>query len=216
MVAIFTDFSIAAALILFSQLLRSKIKLFQKLFIPASLLAGFIALFLGDQFLGVLSWSEFSGDYTWVLVVLVFASVGLPGIKFTKVEGERIGSYFFYKLATFALQFSIPVIVTCLVLSKINLGVDDRFGLLLAAGFMGGHGTAAAVGATFEKLGFAAATDKLRHVPFGITKKSHRHVQTHKKISRKGPHRNAPKQHLQYWKILPLNQSKDPKKQKNG
>lgn len=159
MVAIFTDFSIAAVLILISQLLRSKIKLFQKLFIPASLLAGFIALFLGDQFLNVLSWSDFSGDYTWVLVVLVFASVGLPGIKFTKVEGERIGSYFFYKLATFALQFSVPVIITCLILSNINLGVDDRFGLLLAAGFMGGHGTAAAVGATFEKLGFAAATD---------------------------------------------------------
>lgn len=159
MVSMVTDFAIAGGLILLSQLLRSRVKLFQQLFIPASLLAGFIALFLGDQFLNVISWSEYSGDYTWVLVVLVFVSVGLPGIKFTKVEGERIGSYFFYQLGTFALQFSIPVLITCLVLSKANMGVDDRFGLLLAAGFMGGHGTAAAVGATFEKLGFSAATD---------------------------------------------------------
>ncbi|MFC8563891.1 sodium/glutamate symporter, partial [Peribacillus frigoritolerans] len=38
---------------------------------------------------------------------------------------------------------------------EINYG----FGLILATGFYGGHGTAAAVGSTFENLGFAAATD---------------------------------------------------------
>ena len=101
MVSMVTDFAIAGGLILLSQLLRSRVKLFQQLFIPASLLAGFIALFLGDQFLNVISWSEYSGDYAWVLVVLVFVSVGLPGIKFTKVEGERIGSYFFLSIRNF-------------------------------------------------------------------------------------------------------------------
>lgn len=159
MVSIIYDFTIAAALIFIGQLLRAKVKLFQQLFIPASLLAGFIALFLGDQFLNIIHFSEFSGDYTWTLVVMSFVSVGLPGIQFNKAEGERIGSYFFYKLATWAMQFSIPVFLCCLVLSKLNLGVNDGFGLLLASGFMGGHGTAAAVGATFEKLGFTEATD---------------------------------------------------------
>ena len=33
------------------------------------------------------------------------------------------------------------------------------FGILLAAGFFGGHGTAAAVGSTFSRLGFADAND---------------------------------------------------------
>ena len=159
MVAILTDFAIAGALILVSQMLRAKIKFLQSFFIPASLLAGLIALILGNQVLGVLNFSDYSGDYTWTLVVMSFVAVGLPGIKFTKASGERIGSYFFYKLGTWALQFSLPVILCCLVLSKINMGVNDGFGLLMAAGFMGGHGTAAAVGATFAKLGFPEASD---------------------------------------------------------
>lgn len=159
MVAILTDFAIAGALILVSQMLRAKIKFLQSFFIPASLLAGLIALILGNQVLGVLNFSDYSGDYTWTLVVMSFVAVGLPGIKFTKASGERIGSYFFYKLGTWALQFSLPVILCCLVLSKTNMGVNVGFGLLMAAGFMGGHGTAAAVGATFAKLGFPEASD---------------------------------------------------------
>ena len=47
MVAILTDFAIAGALILVSQMLRAKIKFLQSFFIPASLLAGLIALILG-------------------------------------------------------------------------------------------------------------------------------------------------------------------------
>ena len=65
-------------------------------------------LILGNQVLGVLNFSDYSGDYTWTLVVMSFVAVGLPGIKFTKASGERIGSYFFYKLGTWALQFSFP------------------------------------------------------------------------------------------------------------
>lgn len=159
MVSIIYDFTIAAALIFISHMIRSKVKFIQSLFIPSSLLAGFIALFLGDQFLNILHFSEYSGDYTWTLVVMSFVAVGLPGITFNKAQGERLGSYFFYKLGTWALQFSIPVIICCLILSKMDLGVGDGFGLLLASGFMGGHGTAAAVGSTFEKLGFTGATD---------------------------------------------------------
>ena len=51
MVAILTDFAIAGALILVSQMLRAKIKFLQSFFIPASLLAGLIALILGNQVL---------------------------------------------------------------------------------------------------------------------------------------------------------------------
>lgn len=159
MVEMFMDFAIASTFIFIGQLLRAKVKLFQKMFVPASLIGGFIALFLGNQFLNVLNFSEFSGDYAWVLVVVVFASVGLPGISFSKAEGERIGSYFMYKLAMFVIQFSIPVLFAILVLKKIDPNIENGFGILLASGFVGGHGTAAAVGSTFAKLGYTDATD---------------------------------------------------------
>ena len=63
MVAILTDFAIAGALILVSQMLRAKIKFLQSFFIPASLLAGLIALILGNQGLGGLNFSDYSGDF---------------------------------------------------------------------------------------------------------------------------------------------------------
>ena len=40
------DLSIAGLLLFISQLLRARIRLFQKLFIPASMIAGFLGLFL--------------------------------------------------------------------------------------------------------------------------------------------------------------------------
>lgn len=159
MVSILYDFAVASLFIFVAQILRTKVVFLQKFFIPASLLAGLAALVLGDQCLNLLHWSDASGDYTWTLVILVFVAMGLPGLVFNKAQGERLGSYFFYKTAIWALQFSIPVLFACLVLSKMNLGVNDGFGLLLASGFIGGHGTAAAAGATFAKIGFPEALD---------------------------------------------------------
>ena len=159
MVSILYDFTVAALLIWIAQMLRTKITLIQKFFIPASLLAGLIALVLGDQCLDIIHWSDMSGDYTWTLVVFVFVAIGLPGLKFNKAQGERLGSYFCYKNVVWGLQFSIPVLIGILVFSKMNWGVNDGFGLLLASGFIGGHGTAAAAGATFAKLGYAEAMD---------------------------------------------------------
>ena len=40
------DFTIASALILVGQFLRAKIKFFQEFFMPASMIAGFLGLFL--------------------------------------------------------------------------------------------------------------------------------------------------------------------------
>ena len=45
------------------------------------------------------------------------------------------------------------------MISKFAPEINNGFGLLLAAGFYGGHGTAAAVGTTFENLGWENATD---------------------------------------------------------
>ena len=46
-----------------------------------------------------------------------------------------------------------------LVISKLFPNINYGFGLLLAAGFSGGHGTAAAVGSSFANLGFTDALD---------------------------------------------------------
>ena len=72
---ILVDFAVASFFIAVGQLLRAKVPLVQKFFIPPSMIAGFIALALGAQGLGILSFSENIGSYASVLIILIFAGV---------------------------------------------------------------------------------------------------------------------------------------------
>ncbi len=157
------DFAIASVFILFGQLIRAKVSFVQKFFVPASMIAGFIALALGSQGLNVLPFSDSIGSYPGVLIILIFAAVGLNGFTFSKegfkAEVGRIGSYFSYKVLAQVIQFALVPLFSILVISKLFPDINYSFGLLLAAGFSGGHGTAAAVGSTLAKMGFTDATD---------------------------------------------------------
>ena len=75
------DFAIASALILVGQFLRAKIKFFQEFFIPASMLAGFIGLLLGERFLNVVHFSSGASSYAGALIIVVFTVVGLNGFS---------------------------------------------------------------------------------------------------------------------------------------
>ena len=160
---ILVDFAIASFFIAVGQLLRAKVPLVQKFFIPPSMIAGFIALALGAQGLGILPFSENIGSYASVLIILIFAGVGINGFSFNKkdfkAEIDRIGSYFSYKVLAQAIQFSLAPLFSILVISKLFPNIIYGFGLLLAAGFSGGHGTAAVVGTAFERLGDLDAMD---------------------------------------------------------
>ena len=78
---ILVDFAIASFFIAVGQLLRAKVPLVQKFFIPPSMIAGFIALALGAQGLGILPFSENIGSYASVLIILIFAGVGINGFS---------------------------------------------------------------------------------------------------------------------------------------
>ena len=155
------DFSIASAFILVGQIIRAKIQFVQKFFMPSAMVAGILALIVRQT--GILPFSDSIGSYPGVLIILIFASVGLQGFSFSssdmKKEISRLGSYFCYKTLAQAIQFSVPVIFSILVISRLFPNINYSFGLLLASGFSGGHGTAAAVGSALQDLGFADASD---------------------------------------------------------
>jgi ESS family glutamate:Na+ symporter len=157
------DFAFASGFILIGQLLRAKIQFFQKYFVPASLIAGFLGLIIGPRGIGLIPFSQQFGSYSGMLIVLVFASIGIRGFEVSekgiKADLERIGSYCAYKELCYGLQYAIPVWFSFLVLSKIYSNLHPGFGMLLGAGFVGGHGTAAAIGGTFASKGWADATD---------------------------------------------------------
>ena len=58
-------------------ILRSKVTFFQKFFIPASMLAGFLGLLLGSQFLIVIHFSDAMSSYAGLLVIPMFAIIGM-------------------------------------------------------------------------------------------------------------------------------------------
>ena len=52
--ALLIDFAIVSLLLVVGQFIRAKVKFIQSLFLPASVIAGVIALILGPQFLDIL------------------------------------------------------------------------------------------------------------------------------------------------------------------
>lgn len=158
------DFTLASVLILLGQLLRAKITLFQKLFVPPSMIAGFLGLALGSQGVSLLPFSSSIGAHAGVLIILIFTIVGINGFTIggkggAGAELKRAYSYNNYRFAIYFLQFFFPIAVTLILCRTVLPQLNPGFGVLMASGFTGGHGTAAAVGRTFETLGWKEATD---------------------------------------------------------
>ena len=77
------DFGLMSILLLIAHLVRSKVKILQYIYMPSSLIAGFIALFCGWQFLDILPFavrengSPYMSSYPYLLVVVLFAGLFL-------------------------------------------------------------------------------------------------------------------------------------------
>lgn len=71
---LFVDVGMISVLLLIGKLMRVKIKIIQKLFIPPSLLAGFMGLAFGPQGTGWLPFSDNLGTYAGILIALIFGA----------------------------------------------------------------------------------------------------------------------------------------------
>jgi ESS family glutamate:Na+ symporter len=163
---VLTDFGVISTLILFSHLLRNRSKILQNTYVPSSIIAGLIALFAGPQFLNWLPFSVSSSggvnieSYPSFLVVLLFATLFL-GKRKKKVTVrhviEHAGDTFFFNLSSIFGQYGFSLLFGIILLHPIFSYLPEGFSLLLPAGFVGGHGTAAAIGTVLEDYGFAGA-----------------------------------------------------------
>ena len=155
---VFSDLSVLSLLLLIGFTLRKKIAVFQNLYLPASLLAGFVGLLLGPQVLGqYTSWhlpiSSTIGQWPGVLVTVVL------GLSFFGTEG----SHNFGKIALSAatqggLVHQTQVLIgmgATLIMMPYFPNLPFAFGLTPVFGFHGGHGTANAAGAALKAAGWA-------------------------------------------------------------
>ena len=158
--------SLLSVLLLVGTFLRAKVKLFQSLYLPASVIGGFIGMIISPEILG--RFSNYSISEEWIktysllpgiLSVPIFAAIPL-GMFLN--ENKNIKSMYPSKvLICFGLfqcasmsQSAIGY-ATNMFFSKINpqLNMYRTFGYELSAGFAGGHGLAAATGKLLEGFG---------------------------------------------------------------
>ncbi len=157
---VFIDLGVASAFLLLGQLLRARVGLVQRLFLPASVVAGCACLVLGPNGLDRLPFSSRIEQYPALLIALVFAS--LPFSSGEIAWGRRlarVGRLWSYSAAIFFLQWGGGVLLSLVVLRGLQPNLEIGFGTVLASGFVGGHGTAVAVGTSFAAMGWPDATD---------------------------------------------------------
>ena len=159
------DFMWASIFIFIAKLLRERIKFLQEFFVPVSMLAGFMGLLLGPAGFSwnIVPFSANFGSYSGLLIIIVFVTVGLRGFnlggKNAKEGVENLARFYIHRNIGWAFQYTIPALFSLFVLSQIAPGLNNAFGMLIPAGFQGGHGTAAALGKTLSELGWHDATD---------------------------------------------------------
>lgn len=155
--ALLVDFGFISLLLLAGKLIRAKVKLVQRLFIPSSIMAGLLGLALGPAGAGIIPFSDQISNYPTVLIALVFAALFLGQTFDFRGLAGRVGALWSYSLAMYVLQWGLGLLFVLAVLDLV-WDLPDGFGLMLAAGWAGGFGTAAAVGSAFDGLGWAGAT----------------------------------------------------------
>ncbi|MCD8309769.1 MAG: sodium:glutamate symporter [Prevotellaceae bacterium] len=149
---LFVDVGIVAILLLVGKLVRVKVRIAQRLFVPPSLVAGFLGLGLGPEGLGLLPFSNYLSVYAGILIALVFSCLPFSSAGGEKRRGSHIGRMWAYSQTGMLLQWAFGGLVGMCLLCKV-WPMDVSFGLAMPGGFCGGHGTAAALGSAFERMG---------------------------------------------------------------
>ena len=112
---LFVDIGIISLLLLTGKLMRVKIKWIQKLFIPPSLLAGFIGLALGPYGFNILPLSNQTGTYAGILIAFIFGALPLTS-QSSKGNNTEIGRMWAYSQAGLLLQWAFGGLLGLLVL----------------------------------------------------------------------------------------------------
>lgn len=155
---LFTDIGLISLLLLAGTIIRAKVKFVQQMFLPASIIAGLLALTFGPNGLKWLPFSDQMGTYPGILIAIIFGTLPLlsPRIDWKAIK-TRVGSMWAYSQLAMVLMWGGGLLFAMLLLNPFWDDLHNGFGLLLAAGFVGGHGTAAAIGDTFAQNGWEDA-----------------------------------------------------------
>lgn len=176
LIDVFWAYIIIAILILVGRFIRQRIWSLRSLYIPSSVVAGIVALLLGKSCLGAVMtginpqsplvnglfsanmhtvWSQSPSIFINIVFATIFLGESLPGLQeFWRKASPQVafGQTLAWGQYVVGLLLAIAVLVPVYNLPPIAA-------CLIEIAFEGGHGTAAGMAPTFEKLGFPAGAD---------------------------------------------------------
>lgn len=153
MAAVVNDLAVLMVFLLAGLVLREVIKPLQKLFLPAGLIGGVLALVLGPQVLGWITLPEsWSGIATPMINIVLTCTIFGTVFSKSKIKSYA-GSIDIIVLSYFA-QVGFGTLVG-LLLTKVWQGLPESWGVMAAFTYWGGHGAGASAGQLFEDLGAA-------------------------------------------------------------
>ncbi|WP_078382875.1 sodium/glutamate symporter [Sutcliffiella halmapala] len=163
---------ILGVLLIIGKWLRVSLPFLQKLFVPSSIMAGLLGLFLGPEILGKLGvelfdtgglfpesmlevWEELPGLLISVIFASFFISKTIPSLKkMWQVSGPQIAFSHFISWGQYVVGISLALFVLTPFFD-----LNPAAGALLEISFIGGHGTAAGLSGTFSSVDFEEGKD---------------------------------------------------------
>jgi ESS family glutamate:Na+ symporter len=144
--------------------IRRKLVLLQRLYLPASVIAGLLGLILIQSFQGAgmplpatwtAGWSKLPGILINIVFACLFLGVEIPGLsKVWKSAGRQLA----YGQIVAWGQYVVGIGLVLFLLGPL-FKLNPLFGAVLPVGFEGGHGTAGGLGPVFDDLNWSAGKD---------------------------------------------------------
>jgi ESS family glutamate:Na+ symporter len=139
--------------------LRRKLVILQKLYLPASVIAGLLGLVVllildvPDEMTA--GWNKLPGQLINIVFACLFLGAALPPVsKVWKSCGRQLA----YGQVVAWGQYAVGCGLVLLLLGPL-FNLPDVFAGIMPVGFEGGHGTAGGMGPTFDDLGFPEMKD---------------------------------------------------------
>ncbi|WP_423189835.1 sodium/glutamate symporter [Alkalibacterium sp. f15] len=171
------SFLLIGIFLLVGKAFRYRTKWLHNLFLPSSIIAGFIALMLGPDVLGRITstlldesslfytglipkfaldvWRPLPGMFINIVFASLFIGKAIPSLK--KVWHTSGPQIVMGQVVSWG-QYVVGLLLTLFVLTPV-FGMNPLAGGLIEIAFVGGHGTAAGLTNTFTDLGFPEGLD---------------------------------------------------------
>ncbi|WP_176013542.1 sodium/glutamate symporter [Victivallis sp. Marseille-Q1083] len=155
------SFCCLCILLVVGKILRMRFTIFQRLYLPSSVIGGAVGLLIAsfggnrlppDWHAG---WNQIPAFLINIVFAALFLGITTPGFK--KIWRVAAPQFCYGQIVAWG-QYVVGTLLVILLLKPL-FGVNSAFGALIEVGFEGGHGTVAGLSNTFRELNWPEGKD---------------------------------------------------------